>query len=243
MDNKTRFSHMASAAISIGWVLKLNAEAIKDGQHQVPHPPMVGISCSSSNPQLLHDEHATKKYIIKVVFDEEDMYYLMSHTRLTICEINGFNWRHWYIKPRKTLWWDQFFGHVMGDDPERFKEIFWMSAATFHYITKLVCMDLERNPPLGLQNVPNRKLEVIRRVALAIRRLATGDSLRKIGEMFGVVDNTASKVVSNFINSIILHNCHHLTWLNFEGLQRVKPKFEAKHGILQVCGAIDCTHV
>ena len=67
--------------------------------------------------------------------------------------------------------------------------------------------------------------------------------MRAIEVMFGVADNTPSKVVSTFAHSIILCGHHHLIWPNFEGSQRVKSKFEAKCGILQVCRAIDCTHI
>ena len=49
--------------------------------------------------------------------------------------------------------------------------------------------------------------------------------------MFGVVDSTASKVVFNFVQSIIYCGHHHLTWPNSKGLENVKAKFEAKHGM------------
>lgn len=61
--------------------------------------------------------------------------------------------------------------------------------------------------------------------------------------MFGVANCTAAKVVSNFVRSMVFCGQHHLTWPNAEGLERMKANFEAKPGIPQVCGAIDCTHI
>ena len=115
------------------------------------------------------------------------------------------------MKPRTLHWWHQFFNMIMVNDPKRFKEMFRMSVPTFQYICLLVERDLQTNPPFGLDKLPNRKLEVTKQVAIAIRRLATRDSLLSIGELFGVGKSTITEVTTRFIKSLNLRGQHHLT--------------------------------
>lgn len=159
LDNGTRFQIMAGAAISIGWVLKLNSEAPNEGQYFISHLSLISLPGSSTNSPLLH-ENIQKKYCLHMMSKEEDLYCVMANARLTSRELNGINWGHWYIKPRSLHWWNLFFPVIMADDPTQFRQIFCVSIATFYYITEFVAPDLERNPPRGLASLPNRKLEV-----------------------------------------------------------------------------------
>ena len=114
---------------------------------------------------------------------------------------------------------------------------------TFYYLCELVVGDLETHPPMGLGNLPNRYLGVRKQVALALRRLATGDGMLVVGEMFGVSETTGQRVCRRFTKAIVCRGHHHLKWPEPEEVEAVKAGFAQSHSIPQCVGAIDCTHI
>jgi hypothetical protein len=157
---------------------------------------------------------------------------------------DGHDHGPWYIKPRSSHWWDLFSKKIMREDPERFRRTFRVSVTTFGYICSLVKQDLAKHPPAGLRSIPGREMGVQKIVAVALRRLATGDSLVVIGDMFGIAESTASRVVWSFVKALCKKRQNHLRWPQGDDeLIRVKKGFAAKHGLPQVCGAIDCSHI
>nr|PNR35056.1 hypothetical protein PHYPA_022955 [Physcomitrium patens] len=66
-------------------------------------------------------------------------------------------------------------------------------------------MDAERQTPPCLINILNHNLEVSLKVAIALLKLASGESMRMIGEMFGIFDSIVSKVVRRFLKSLITY--------------------------------------
>lgn len=131
----------------------------------------------------------------------------------------------------------------MSNDPRRFFRFLRMSLETFDYVCGLVRDDLVRHTPPSLQRLPNWKLQIDTQVAIALRRLASGDTLKSIGELFGVAESTRSKIVRRFVKSFIYRARLHISWPTDEAMEATKAAFQAQQGLVKYCGAIDVTHV
>ncbi|XP_027349958.1 protein ANTAGONIST OF LIKE HETEROCHROMATIN PROTEIN 1 [Abrus precatorius] len=157
------------------------------------------------------------------------------------------------VEPRtsETDWWDSFWhknstapGYsVPGDEAEGFKYFFRVSKTTFEYICSLVREDLISRPPSGLINIEGRLLSVEKQVAIALRRLASGESQVSVGAAFGVGQSTVSQVTWRFIEALEERAKHHLKWPDFDRMREIKLGFEASYGLPNCCGAIDATHI
>ncbi|XP_042006945.1 protein ANTAGONIST OF LIKE HETEROCHROMATIN PROTEIN 1-like isoform X1 [Salvia splendens] len=156
-------------------------------------------------------------------------------------------------------WWDIFwkrnstsgldedsccaFSDVPLDEDEGFKHFFRVSKRTFEYICSLVREDLISRPPSGLINIEGRLLSVEKQVAIALRRLASGESQVSVGASFGVGQSTVSQVTWRFIEATEERARHHLKWPDSSQIGRIKSGFEALCGLPNCCGAIDSTHI
>lgn len=129
------------------------------------------------------------------------------------------------------------------DEVEGFKYFFRVSKTTFEYICSLVREDLISRPPSGLINIEGRLLSVEKQVAIALRRLASGESQVSVGVAFGVGQSTVSQVTWRFIEALEERAKHHLNWPDFNRMQEIKFGFEASYGLPNCCGAIDSTHI
>ncbi|KAL0295759.1 UNVERIFIED_CONTAM: protein ANTAGONIST OF LIKE HETEROCHROMATIN PROTEIN 1 [Sesamum angustifolium] len=103
--------------------------------------------------------------------------------------------------------------------------------------------DLISRPPSGLINIEGRLLSVEKQVAIALRRLASGESQVSVGASFGVGQSTVSQVTWRFIEAMEERARHHLKWPNSSQMERIKSGFEASFGLPNFCGAIDATHI
>ncbi|KAL6564389.1 Basic amino-acid permease [Orobanche minor] len=150
-----------------------------------------------------------------------------------------------------TEWWDIFWNKnspdLVSNDPpdedECFKNFFRVSKKTFEYICSLVRGDLISRPPSGLINIEGRLLSVEKQVAIALRRLSSGESQVSVGASFGVGQSTVSQVTWRFIEAMEERARHHLKWPDLIEIEKVKSGFEASFGLPNCCGAIDATHV
>jgi hypothetical protein len=79
-------------------------------------------------------------------------------------------------------------------------------------------------------------------VAIALRRLASGDPQVSVGEQVGVGQSTVSQVTWRFIESMEERGRHHLKWPNAIELGHIKARFD-RLGMPNCCGAIDATHL
>ncbi|XP_054806901.1 protein ANTAGONIST OF LIKE HETEROCHROMATIN PROTEIN 1 [Prosopis cineraria] len=157
------------------------------------------------------------------------------------------------IEPRtsETDWWNSFWhknstapGYsVPSDEAEGFKYFFRVSKKTFEYICSLVREDLISRPPSGLINIEGRLLSVEKQVAIALRRLASGESQVSVGASFGVGQSTVSQVTWRFIEAMEERARHHLKWPDFNRMEDIKSKFESSYRLPNCCGAIDATHI
>ncbi|XP_038718108.1 protein ANTAGONIST OF LIKE HETEROCHROMATIN PROTEIN 1 [Tripterygium wilfordii] len=148
-------------------------------------------------------------------------------------------------------WWHSFWhknsstpgASVPVDEEEGFKYFFRVSKKTFEYICSLVREDLISRPPSGLINIEGRLLSVEKQVAIAIRRLASGESQVSVGASFGVGQSTVSQVTWRFIEALEERAKHHVKWPDAGKMDEIKSKFEAVFGLPNCCGAIDATHI
>ncbi|GMN48842.1 hypothetical protein TIFTF001_018015 [Ficus carica] len=146
-------------------------------------------------------------------------------------------------------WWDSFRhrnspgSSVSHDEAEEFKYFFRASRKTFDYICSLVREDLVSRPPSGLINIEGRLLSVEKQVAIALRRLASGESQVSVGAAFGVGQSTVSQVTWRFIESLEERAKQHLRWPDSGRMEVIKSRLEASFGLPNCCGAIDATHI
>ncbi|KAK6788397.1 hypothetical protein RDI58_016922 [Solanum bulbocastanum] len=148
-------------------------------------------------------------------------------------------------------WWDSFWhknsstpgSGVPSDEEEGFKYFFRVSKKTFDYICSLVREDLISRPPSGLINIEGRLLSVGKQVAIALRRLASGESQVSVGASFGVGQSTVSQVTWRFIEALEERAKHHLKWPEPSEMDIIKSEFEQSFGLPNCCGAIDSTHI
>jgi hypothetical protein len=139
------------------------------------------------------------------------------------------------------LWWTGL--GAPSDEGEAFRYFFRTSRQTFDYICSIVRDDLISRPPSGLINIEGRLLSVEKQVAIAMRRLASGDSQVSVGAAFGVGQSTVSQVTWRFIESMEDRARHHLVWPNQDRIEEIKANLEAVFGVPNCCGAVDATHI
>ena len=160
-------------------------------------------------------------------FEEEDLACLMMEFDLQPKNVLGIEYGPWYIKPRSLHWWELYHVEVMEHDHGRFQKMFRVFVRTFNYLYDLIGNDMQCNPPplLG-QGIYGRKLEVDKQIAISLHRLATGDAVLSISELFVVSPATVSRTIKRFIMAMLLRGKHHLQWPSSDDLQMVKRKFE-----------------
>ncbi|MCL7035680.1 hypothetical protein MKW94_015556 [Papaver nudicaule] len=146
-------------------------------------------------------------------------------------------------------WWDSFWqknssgSEVPKDETEGFQYFFRVSRNTYDYICSLVGEDLISRPPSGLINIEGRLLSVEKQVAIALRRLASGESQVSVGRSFGVGQSTVSQVTWRFIEAIEERARHHLKWPEPDQAEEIKDRFEESFSLPNCCGAIGATHI
>ncbi|KAJ0052228.1 hypothetical protein Pint_03265 [Pistacia integerrima] len=154
-------------------------------------------------------------------------------------------------KSTDSDWWDSFWAKnsstpgvtIPSNEEEAFKYFFRVSKKTFDYICSLVREDLVSRPPSGLINIEGRLLSVEKQVAIALRRLASGESQVSVGASFGVGQSTVSQVTWRFIEALEERAKHHLKWPDSNRMEEIKSNFETSFGLPNCCGAIDATHI
>lgn len=89
-----------------------------------------------------------------------------------------------------------------------------------------------------------KRLSVNDQVAIALRRLSSGESLSTIGDSFRLNQSTVSQVTWRFVEAMEERGLCHLNWPSTEmAMEEIKSKFECIAGLSNCCGAIDSTHI
>ncbi|KAF4361919.1 hypothetical protein F8388_005655 [Cannabis sativa] len=145
-------------------------------------------------------------------------------------------------------WWDELLRRINGlqcpsKGVDKFESVFKISRKTFDYICSLVKEDMmAKSAHFVFAN--GKSLSLCDQVAVALRRLSSGDSLVTIGDLFGVNHSTVSQVTWRFVESMEERGLHHLQWPSTEAeMTEIKSKFEKIRGFPNCCGVIDTTHI
>ncbi|KAL3691064.1 hypothetical protein R1sor_004715 [Riccia sorocarpa] len=150
----------------------------------------------------------------------------------------------WYIKPRSSQWWDIFLSQRENEQPGNWKRFFKVSRSTFEYICNLVRGDLETlKNPSNFSHITGREISVEKQVAIALRRISSGDPVSSVGKLFGAGNATVSKVTRKFIKAVVERARGHLKWPEAEQLEGVKTSFETLTGFPNCCGVVGLTHI
>ncbi|KAL9421962.1 hypothetical protein AB3S75_034269 [Citrus x aurantiifolia] len=151
-------------------------------------------------------------------------------------------------QPQPLDWWDNFSRRISGPlfgskKSKNFESVFKISRKTFDYICSLVKEDLAaRQSNFSFSN--GKPLSPNDMVAIALRRLSSGESLQIIGDLFGLNQSTVSQVTWRFVESMEERGLHHLQWPSKDTeMEDIKSKFEKIRGFRNCCGAIDITHI
>jgi hypothetical protein len=83
---------------------------------------------------------------------------------------------------------------------------------------------------------------VRRQVAIALKRLSTGDHSLIIGEMFGLSVTSVSRITWQFTQAFNKRGRRLITWPEGEDLEIVKRGFVERWNFPNCCGALDGTH-
>ncbi|KAE8671986.1 hypothetical protein F3Y22_tig00111877pilonHSYRG00289 [Hibiscus syriacus] len=93
-------------------------------------------------------------------------------------------------------------------------------------------------------DINGKPLSLNDQVAVALRRLSSGESLSIIGDTFGMNQSAVSQITWRFVEAMEERGLHHLSWPSNEAeMEAIKSKFEKIRGLPNCCGAIDITHV
>ncbi|KAK4779757.1 hypothetical protein SAY87_015863 [Trapa incisa] len=124
-----------------------------------------------------------------------------------------------------------------------FKFIFSVSRTTFDYICSLVEDDLMGRPP-NLASASGKLLSLPDQVAVALRRLSSGESLVNVGDLFGLHHYTVSQITWRFVEAMEGRGLRHLRWPSADTeIEKIKHEFEKMSGLPNCCGAISTTHI
>ena len=148
----------------------------------------------------------------------------------------------WDLEPRE-FWFSNLWERRNDEEwialQRQWKDDFRMSRNTFESIVEIV------RPRLQKQYTQLRNAILIeKRVAVAIWRLATGDSYRAVGKTFRIGKSTAVSITHDFYKlSRISRRFIRLPKSRSETRSAIRDfKEETNFKILQALGAIDCTH-
>ncbi|XP_016755981.1 protein ALP1-like [Gossypium hirsutum] len=151
-------------------------------------------------------------------------------------------------KERSIDWWDELSRKMNGPQspskgPDKFKSVFKISRRTFNYICSLVKEDMMAKS--GSFTFSNGKpVSFEDQVAVALRRLSSGESLVIVGDLFGLHHSTVSQLTWRFVEAMEERGLHHLRWPSTEEeMMEIKSKFEKIQGLPNCCGVIDTTHI
>ncbi|KAF7120780.1 hypothetical protein RHSIM_Rhsim13G0086800 [Rhododendron simsii] len=145
-------------------------------------------------------------------------------------------------------WWDALSKRIAGiSSPskglEKFESMFKISRKTFNYICSLV-KDSMMAKTSNFTFSNGKPMCLNDQVAIALRRLSSGESLIAVADSFGTNHSTVSQLTWRFVEAMEERGIQHLQWPSTEQeMTKIKSKFEKIRGLPNCCGAIDTTHI
>lgn len=117
-----------------------------------------------------------------------------------------------------------------------------MSKKTYKYVYSLVLEPMSKSRKYSYSD--GTVISLHDRVAIALRRLKSGDSLVSLGEAFGTHRSIVSQITWSFVEALEENGLHHIKWPDTEEeMSYIKAKFESIQGLPNCCGAVDITHI
>ena len=130
--------------------------------------------------------------------------------------------------------------NLLGSFNEReFKARMRMDVSTFEYLCSTLAPSLLKQDTNMRPAIP---VEV--KVAVAISRLATGNSMQTIADLYRIGLSTSQLAVTQFvgaIKTILLKKF--IRWPSTSTMEKFASEFENLHGIPYVVGAVDGSHI
>lgn len=126
---------------------------------------------------------------------------------------------------------------------KKFESFLKISRKTFDHICSLVKDDMKISKS-NFTFMNGKPLSLNDQVAIALRRLGSGESLCNIRDLLGINQSTVSHITWRFVEAMEERGQHHLLWPSTEAeMEEIKSKFKKMHGLPNCCGAIDSTHI
>ena len=142
-----------------------------------------------------------------------------------------------WVHPRPQFWFEQMLVNQYED--HLWQEHFRMTRQTFEYICCLVAPDLVRQDTNMRKSIPVRK-----RVAIALWRLATGETYRSTGLTFGQGRSTALTMRDQFCAALLPRANEFIKFPRTEAeTRRAMEGFAVLSDFPQIVGAIDGSHI
>eukprot|EP00250_Pteridium_aquilinum_P015991 c22876_g1_i1 orf=80-1522(+) len=189
-------------------------------------------------PSEMHQSHENGEIPLEEDVSQEEANENPYHAMLTNPRPDS------YMKPRTLHWWNHYVGFAREDDLD-YVDVFRLPVGFFTTVCDICRDDMQQGEiPMSLRCVEGRLMSVERQVAIAVMRLATGNTLKCISQLLGCGLSTVVKIVYKFIASVRQNASSFLQWPSTgDTLARVKDGFLQKHQLPNCCGAIDATHV
>ena len=133
-----------------------------------------------------------------------------------------------------------FYQNLLGSfNAREFKSRMRMDVSTFEYLCSTLAPSLLKQDTNMRPAIP-----VQVKVAVAISRLATGNSMQTIADLYKIGLSTSQLAVTQFtsaIKSVLLKKF--IRWPSTATMEKYASEFENLHGIPNVVGAVDGSHI
>ncbi|KAG6601011.1 Protein ALP1-like protein, partial [Cucurbita argyrosperma subsp. sororia] len=151
------------------------------------------------------------------------------------------------FQPQPLDWWDEFSQRITGPLSQfkntKFESVFKISRKTFSYICSLV-KEAMMAKTSNFTDLNGKPLSLNDQVAVALRRLCSGESLSNIGDSFGMNQSSVSQITWRFVEAMEEKGIRHLSWPSTEeDMDQIKSKFKKIRGLPNCCGVIETTHI
>lgn len=122
----------------------------------------------------------------------------------------------------------------------KFESFLKITMKTFVYISVLVEEEMSSNT-VKYTDLNGKLLNHNDRVAIALRRLSSGESLAATRDILSVHPSTVSSITWRFVQAVEKKALHHIRWP--DNTRNLKHKFESIRGLPNCCGAIASTNI
>lgn len=172
---------------------------------------------------------------------QQDAEILDSGLRLTssidLIPVPPRNTRKYWMKVRSRDWWDRVVLHEFSD--LEWKSNFRVSRQSFVKLCGLSESFMAPDAVTVREAIP-----LPMRVAIVLYRLGSSAEYRIVANQFGVHKCTVKKFVYMFCNGMVNGPVKQLIRMpNEEEAAEISKRFQAAHGIPQIMGLIDGTHI